>query len=270
MVTQPIFLGWMGHFGQIDSADLFLFLDDAQLERTSRKDSPWQTANKIKGANGPIWLRVPTVRVKGQKINETRINYETDWVKKHLESLRQSYSKVRYSGEALEIVGAHLNSKPEILADLTCNLTTDIARALGIKTEIRRTSELGIGGVKTDRLRAILREVGATEYIANPGSKAYMGENPDLGCKVTWFDYIHPEYPQIHGDFMAYMSVVDLMMNTGNALEIIRKGVPCTLTDTRSELVLASSSQNFQATTMAAWRRPSRWSLRPSDAAPMP
>jgi len=243
MVTQPIFLGWIGHFAQIDSADLFLSLDDAQLERTSRKDSPWQTANKIKGANGPIWLRVPTIRVKGQKINETRINYETEWVKKHIESLRQSYAKVRYSGEALEIVGAHLNAKPEILADLTCNLTVDLARALGITTEMRRTSELGIDGKRTDRLRAILREVGATEYIANPGSKAYMGETPDLGCKVTWFDdYTHPVYPQMRGDFIPYMSIVDLMMNCGaRSLEILREGVPCKSVDSPSGLVAVSS-----------------------------
>jgi hypothetical protein len=242
MVTQPIYLGWIGHYAQIDAADLFLFLDDTQLEVSSRKRDPWQTANKIRGTNGVVWLRVPTVRVKGQNINDTRINYQADWVKKHIESLKQAYSGVRYSGEAIEIVGAHLNSKPEILADLTVNLTRDLARSLGIKTQMRRTSELGIDGKKQDRLRAILKAVGATEYLANPGSKAYMGEHPDLGCKVTWFDYTHPVYPQMRGDFIPYMSVVDLMMNCGDrSLEILRKGVPCKSVDSPSELVAVSS-----------------------------
>ena len=242
MVTQPIYLGWIGHYAQIDAADLFLFLDDTQLKVSSRKRDPWQTANKIKGANGPVWLRVPTVKVKGQNINEARINYETDWPRKHIESIRQAYAKSRYSGEAIEIVAAHLNSRPEILADLTVNLTRDLARSLGIKTEMRRTSELGIDGKRTDRLRAILKAVGATEYIGNPGSKAYMGEHPDLGCKVTWFDYTHPVYPQMRGDFIGYMSVVDLMMNCGDrSLEILRKGVPCKSVDSASALVAVSS-----------------------------
>jgi hypothetical protein len=235
--SQPTYLPWCGYFAQIDAADLWLFLDDTQLERQS-----WQTKNRIKAVNGPIWLTVPTVRKFGQKINETPINYETDWVKKHIESLKQAYSKGRYSGEALEIVGAHLNSRPEILADLTVNLTMDLARSLGIKTQMRRTSELGIDGKRTDRLRAILKAVGATEYLANPGSKAYMGEHPDLGCKVTWFDYTHPVYPQMRGDFIPYMSIVDLMMNCGaRSLEILREGVPCKSVDSPSGLVAVSS-----------------------------
>jgi hypothetical protein len=242
MVTQPIYLGWIGHFAQIDAVDLFLFLDDTALERSSRKRDPWQTANRIKGQAGPVWLRVPTFRDKEKPINQVGIDYGTDWPRKHMESLRQCYAKGRYSSDCLDIVRANLEARPEILADLTVKLTTDLARNLGIKTEMRRTSELGIDGKRTDRLKAILKAVGATEYLANPGSRAYMGERPDLGCKVTWFDYTHPVYPQMRGDFIPYMSIVDLMMNCGaRSLEILREGVPCKSVDSPSGLVAVSS-----------------------------
>ena len=47
----------------------------------------------------------------------------------------------------------------------------------------------------------------------------------DAGIKVEFQDYRHPEYPQLFGDFIAYMSVVDLLFNTGdNAGGIIAAG----------------------------------------------
>jgi hypothetical protein len=44
--------------------------------------------------------------------------------------------------------------------------------------------------------------------------------------KVYWFDYQHPVYPQIHGEFLSYMSAIDLLFNAGErARDYVREGL---------------------------------------------
>ena len=87
-IFQPTYLPWIGIFKAIAWADKFVFLDDVQFENHS-----WQSRNKIKSANGEIILTVPVIRNFPQNINEVKINYGKDWVKNHLKSIQQNYSK---------------------------------------------------------------------------------------------------------------------------------------------------------------------------------
>jgi hypothetical protein len=43
---------------------------------------------------------------------------------------------------------------------------------------------------------------------------------------VYYHDYTHPVYEQLHGDFLPYMGIIDLLFNVGfqNSLEVIRSG----------------------------------------------
>ena len=60
-VMQPTFLPWVGYFALMDRVDRFVFLDDVQFDKRS-----WQQRNRIKTANGPLWLTVP-VLTKGRR-----------------------------------------------------------------------------------------------------------------------------------------------------------------------------------------------------------
>jgi len=54
VIMQPTYLPWMGYFGMIDIADMFVFYDDVQFEKQS-----WQQRNKIKTPSGEtMWLSV--------------------------------------------------------------------------------------------------------------------------------------------------------------------------------------------------------------------
>ena len=84
-------------------------------------------------------------------------------------------------------------------------------------------------GVKADLLASLCNEVGATEYISVPGSKDYLDQSTafeKLGLPVRYFDYQHPEYPQLFGDFIPYMSVIDMLFNCGEQSSyLIRSGI---------------------------------------------
>src|SRR3546814_16966306 len=75
-IMQPTYLPWIGYFGMIDRADIFVFLDSVQFARRS-----WQPRNRTKTANGPLMLTVP-VHKKGardQTIAEVRIDAQAQF-----------------------------------------------------------------------------------------------------------------------------------------------------------------------------------------------
>jgi hypothetical protein len=41
---------------------------------------------------------------------------------------------------------------------------------------------------------------------------------------VVWQDFVHPVYPQLHGPFEPYLSIVDLVFNCGAASMAVLEG----------------------------------------------
>lgn len=222
VVLQPTYLPWMGYFGMIDLADIFVFYDDVQFSVQS-----WQQRNKIKTSQGWIWLTVPIVRQFGSRINDTKINNSTNWNKKHWESIKQNYSKAPFFRKYTPIFEEVYGSEWEYLADLNITLIKKMAEILGLETKFITSSELNIEGVKTERLLNTLKKIEANEYISGPGTKGYIEVNSfkENNIKLYWYEYQHPVYPQIRGEFIPYLSVIDLLFNTGDeAMRYIREG----------------------------------------------
>ena len=55
-------------------------------------------------------------------------------------------------------------------------------------------------------------------YISGPTAKGYINEKTFLeyGIKLSWFNYDgYPTYPQLWGDFVHGVSILDLLFNCG-------------------------------------------------------
>ena len=104
-----------------------------------------------------------------------------------------------------------------ILVDLDIALAEVLAGCLDLRPRVVRASELGIGGARSERLLAICRYFGATEYVSGDAARTYL-DVPLFGrhgVRVTWQGYMHPVYPQQHGEFVPFLSVSDLLLNCG-------------------------------------------------------
>ena len=74
----------------------------------------------------------------------------------------------------------------------------------------------------------ICEALGANQYISAEGSRGYI-EEEDLfsvrNIRLDYHEYRHPEYRQQFGEFVPYLSALDLLFNEGpDSSSIVRKG----------------------------------------------
>ncbi len=220
-ILQPSYLPWLGYFEQIYRSDIFVIYDDVQFEKGS-----WRNRNRIKTTQGAMWLTVP-VLTKGQNfplINQVCVNNTEQWPKKHIRSLTQYYAKAPYFAKHSSALFEILGRPWGLLADLNIVLIRHLAAALGIKTPFILSSELGVPGSGTPRLVDIIRHLKGSVFYEGAAGRDYIDETlfSVRGIRVQYQDYAHPVYAQLHGDFIPFLSVVDLLFNHGpNSLHIL-------------------------------------------------
>ncbi len=210
-ILQPGYLPWLGFFDQELSVDLFVLYDDVQYDRRG-----WRNRNRVKTPDGSVWLTVPVIQ-KGkyeQIIRDVKIDNERPWRKKHLGTVEGFYKQAPYFNTLFPGFSELIDSDWEYLWELDLALIKWINEKIGIETEIKLASELNITGQKSERLLEICRKLGANEYYSGAAARHYLDLEifRNAGIDVYFQEYVHPKYPQLHGDFLSHMSVLDLMM----------------------------------------------------------
>lgn len=220
-ILQPGYLPWLGFFEQMYRSDVFVIYDDVQYDKNG-----WRNRNRIKTASGAQWLTVPVI-VKGKpKISEVLIDNTKNWSKKHLQAIKTNYAKAPNFTQCFSLLVEILEKKWDRLVDLDVILIKKMAEILGLKREIVLSSELGITGGRIDRLIKICQYFKADVFYEGAAGKNYINEKDflDAGIKIEFQDYQHPIYKQLFGDFIPYLSIIDLLFNEGDkSLEIITK-----------------------------------------------
>lgn len=229
VILQPSYIPWRGYFHQIYEADVFVFYDDVQYDKRG-----WRNRNRIKSAQGSLWLTIP-VHAAGCQIHKTPVNqiaidWSQNWDEKHRLSLKHAYGKAPFYAQFESLLEPHFQHRPELLADLTIDLTVTLAHALGIvHTRFLRASHFNVSGAKTDRLLAILEKVGANHYISGPSAQDYIEiqKFEERGITFEYMKYDYPVYPQLHPPFDPQVSVLDLLFMTGPEAPNYIWGKPC-------------------------------------------
>jgi len=214
-VLQSNYLPWRGYFDIIHDVDVFVFYDDVQYTVND-----WRNRNRIKTANGPVWLTIPVGNQNDRRICDVELRDHT-WARKHWRTIEQSYGRAPHFAEIADFL-RDIYARPwTSLSELNQTLVKSIAgQFLGIRTVFRDSREFQLGGQKGDRLLGLLTEVGATEYISGPAARSYIDIEAygAAGISVEWKDYsTYPIYPQLHGEFVPNVSVIDLLASCGAA-----------------------------------------------------
>lgn len=224
VIHQPDFLPYLGFFHRFLHADMYIALDNVQFCSSSRS---WTNRDKIKTPNGEKWLSISVNKApRDTNINDICINYAVDWQTQNLNLLRQNYSKAEYFNEVFPYIEGLYDKKYEKLSNLTLESIRLLNELFDIRIEIILSSTLRASKAKSERLVELLQQVGATHYLSGVGARDYHDDEPFkmAGIEVIWQDFTPPVYPQLHGDFIPYLSSIDLLFNCGirRSREILR------------------------------------------------
>lgn len=218
---QPVYLPWLGLFHKIALSDAYCYFDDVQYQV---KD--FNSRNKIKTANGDTWLTVPVLTngYREKKIREIEINNTINWRKKHWKSIYLNYKKAPYFDKYANFLEQTYKRDWQFLSELNEYMLKWFLDQLGIKIDYSKASELKFQGYKSELVLDMCKKLKADIYIFGALGKDYAEKEKfaAAGVKIYFQDYQHPVYPQLHGEFLPYMSIIDLLFNEGDkSLEIL-------------------------------------------------
>lgn len=212
-ILQSNYIPWKGYFDMIAAVDEFILYDDVQFTKND-----WRNRNKIKTQNGIHWLSVPV----GQDIRRLVCEVElTDkcWQSKHWSTISHSYKRTpHFEAIASKLEPLYLQHEYTHLSQLNRTLIEFVCEQLGIKTKISNSWDYTLIEGKSERLADLCTQAGGTEYISGPAAKDYIDESvfTERGIKLAWFDYAgYPEYPQLWGEFIHEVTILDLLFNCG-------------------------------------------------------
>jgi hypothetical protein len=224
-IHQPQFMPWLGYFDKILRSNIFVFLDNVQF-----KKNEFQNRNKIKTAQGEMWLTVPVMYKYPEHLDEVKTNNRVDWRKKHVKTLAINYHKTPYFHDLFQEVERFYAGNSESISKVNSESVLMLLRMLGARKETEVASALGdFPEEPSERLAAICESLGADTYLSGAGGRAYLDLEPfnKKGITVVFQTFKHPVYPQLYGDFIPNLSLLDLIFNCGPDSLNILEGKIC-------------------------------------------
>lgn len=217
VVSQPMLFPWAGMFEHLALADVHVHYDDVQFSKGS-----FTNRVQIKTAAGTSWLTVPLARrAMSDLIIDLAADDRQHWRARHARFLVETYRDAPHHREMLDLVD-------EVYADRSTPLVRVLERSMEVvarrfgslaSSPVHRSSELGIGGTGWQRVLDIVRAVGGDVYLTGHGASRYLDHDAfeAAGVEVRYMDYSCTPYPQLHGPFTPYVSILDLIANVGTS-----------------------------------------------------
>ena len=224
-IHQPHYFPWIGYFDKIAKSDVFILMDEVQLENRS-----YMSRNRFVNRNGElIYLSIPCVKKNYLSLpyREIKVSYDTDWQNKHKVHLFNTFRYSPYYQEVMKEIENIFENKVECLADITENSIKAVCKMLGIKTLIIKQS--GLKGFDADfenlsdqREKEIIRlclSQNADKYITGRGASLNFVDVRDFkrfGIELIEQDFETFEYKQrFTSEFIKNISILDCLFNIG-------------------------------------------------------
>lgn len=228
-IMQPYFLPYIGYFQLISAADLFVVYDNIKYTKKG-----WINRNRMLVNGRDVIFSLP-IRKDADMLNVADRELSADFNRnKLLNQFRGSYARAPYFAQTWPLLEHIVGCKEHNLFEYIFYSIVKTCRHIGIRTEIRTSSSIGIDhNLKgQDKILALCQIVGADIYINPIGGKT-LYERGAFRAKGIELKFIRSEpweYTQFGAVFVPWLSIADVLMF--NSLDTVRKYV-----DTHFELV---------------------------------
>jgi hypothetical protein len=215
VIHQPDFSPYLGFFHRFLEADLYVVLDHVQFVYGSRA---WTHRDKIKTPAGEKWLTLSVKKSpRGTAINEIEFSQDKNWREDNIQLIYTNYKDAKFYSEILSEVEKLYSYTGNSLLEFNMNSIELLMDLLDVRIPLIYASSLEPEGHKNQLLIDLLRKVDATHYLSGVGAKDYFDANLfiESGIEIIWQNFTHPIYPQLHNDYIPYLSSFDVLFNCG-------------------------------------------------------
>lgn len=216
-IMQPYLFPYIGYFQLINYADQWVVFDDTQYISKG-----WINRNRILHPDVKKQWQYFTVPLKKHKlkskISDIEINNNLKWKDEFLGKLTSYKKKAPFYVETVEFIDDCLNFKCSTLSEWVVEILNNTCKHLGIAFNYSIYSQMEFN---TDNVVhagqwavEIATAMNADEYVNPPGGYSIFNENEFLSRNMR-LRFLKPKitpYVQRRGDFVAGLSIVDVMM----------------------------------------------------------
>lgn len=218
-IHQPHYFPWIGYFDKMAKADVFVLLDQVQLEKNSL-----MLKNRVLDKNGEVKFITISGETKGFLDKEYRDILTKDveiWTTRQMNALRDYYRKAAFSREIFSLLGEFFKKGFPTVCQWTCASIELVRNLLDIPTPLIYQSDMDYDreNRRSDLVYAICKAIGADTYFSGRGaSMKYLDREKFVvnGVKIIFQDFCPPIYPQCNAkEFTPGISILDMLFNLG-------------------------------------------------------
>lgn len=216
VVHQPDFIPYLGFFDRLLHADIFVVLDTVQYEKQG-----WMNRDKIKTAQGEQWLTVGVKKAPtSTPVNEILLSEDNPWRRKGLNLVEFNYKKSEFYPEIMPHIREIFEYPAKKMMDFNMFSIRKLMELFDIDIEVVFAHTLNPQGKNNELNIDIVNKLGAHRYLSGIGAVGPTGYHKQelydqAGVEVIWQDFEHPVYSQLYGEFIPYLSSIDLLFNCG-------------------------------------------------------
>jgi hypothetical protein len=214
-IHQPNFMPWLGYFYKIWQSDVFIFLDDVQIQKTG---ASYTNRVSINNSGKNQYMTMP-IKKDSNALDINQVKYlDERWKKKLLGTLQGSYAKAPFFKENKEFIFDLINFQEDNIAEYNINFIEQISKKLQFNTEFVKSSDFHIATTSTQRLIDLIKKVDGNIYLSGSGGDNYQEHEmyEKANIVLTYNKMPKFEYPQIKTDkFIGGLSIVDAIFNIG-------------------------------------------------------
>lgn len=222
VIHQPDFLPHIAFFHRLIYADIYIILDHVPISKRG-----WAHRDQIKTAKGKEWITVPIIKIGEQpRINEAIIDSNNKHIKKIINLIEANYRGAPYFDLLFAPLKEIYLRKHQKLIHLNLELLEFLFDCFDVKIATCLSSDFGVTSTKSQMNADLVKKVGGDTYLSGVGAVDYHDNDPftQMGIQVVWQKFQPPIYSQLFGDFIPYLSSIDLLFNCGieKSREILR------------------------------------------------
>ena len=176
-IHQPEHFPYLGFFQKMKESDLFIILDNVKFKKNN-----FQNRNRFLNKSGSEeWFTIPVEKKANSKlIKDVKTSEDFGWKKKLKKQLQMNFN---LDSDLLDFI-----YDGDSLVSMNHRSIAHCRTQLNIDTDIVLSSDLNVGGNKSELLYNICKEVGATTYLSGKGGVEYLDTNIFNDINVEVFE----------------------------------------------------------------------------------